>query len=187
MHILLALLAKKSDGDTLTTIIFIVVTAIIAIAGYIKKKMAEGGQAEGTPADVEEEDPAETFYQYLEQADEEEEEEEEEEEIEVRPHIMVEPSREKRRPRRGRSWRRAGKRDRFASDAEPEPAEEPPGTTHRLVADAPAPGALDIGAATVAIAEPVNLMKALPDRLTPNQKAIVLMEILSPPKGMEGL
>ena len=100
MHILLMLLAKKNDGDTLTTIIFIVVAAIIAIVGYIKKKMTEGEQAAGTPADVEEEDTAEAFYEYLEKG------EEEEEEIEVRPHIVVEPSREKRRPGRGRSWRR---------------------------------------------------------------------------------
>ncbi|TET37438.1 MAG: hypothetical protein E3J72_05940 [Planctomycetota bacterium] len=182
MHILFALLAKKNDGDTLTTIIFIVVAAIIAIVGYIKKKMAEGEQAAGTPTDVEEEDTAEAFYQYLEKTDEEEEE------AEVRPHIVVEPSREKRRPEKERSWRRrAGKRDRIVSDADLESAREPIGTTHRLVEDALAPGAIDLAAATVAMAEPVDLMKALPDRLTPNQKAIVLMEILSPPKGMEGL
>jgi len=178
MYSILALLAKKNDGESWSMIIFVIIAIIVSLIGYIKKKIAESGQT--TYNAPEEEDPSEVFNQYL---------SEDEEEAEVRPHIVVDPYSEQQRTGGRRSRRGRGRnQEQYEFEAGTEPSVTT-GVTHRLVADAEMPEFDESGyaATSVAMAEPVDLMKALPDGLTPNQKAIVLMEILSSPKGLEGI
>ncbi|MHC4663673.1 MAG: hypothetical protein ACYS8W_18590 [Planctomycetota bacterium] len=161
---------SKIDGDVLSTLIFLVITAIFGVIGYLKKKAADEKEKS---VDTDEDSDDEIFIRYL--AGEEEMGRQRQETLE-QPIVT------------DRVFTGRKKTRRPITVPGPEPKRVPAATGSATIDPEfmPIESKLLLSApAARKIGRESNLLEALPKRLTPNQKAIVLTEILGPPKGLK--